>query len=205
MVSSVWDEKQRLSWHVIFACEYQSLGAKARSTQARKIVCVLDTDPLSPGNAKLNELRALQTANLFLGAKTDLIKAQHKTPSTGEIYLSNKPWYFLSQANCVPDSALKKFWSICVASTNGMNQAVQEVCWLVAACQLIRSHWLGAGDVCSCSDHSGWLGSQLQKCAKMETPWNTLANRSVHCLNVQPPNLLWVALTNQSSKTSVGV
>lgn len=83
------------------------LGAKARSTQARKIVCVLDTDPVSPGNGKLNELRALETENLFLAAKTDLNKAQHKTPSTGEIYLSNKPWYFLSQASYVPDSALK--------------------------------------------------------------------------------------------------
>lgn len=81
------------------------MGAEARNTQAMKITH-LDKDPLSPGNGKLNELRALQTENLFLGAKADLIKAQNNAPSTEDIYLSNKPWYFLSQAICAPDSAL---------------------------------------------------------------------------------------------------
>lgn len=102
----------------------------------------------------------LQTEDLFLSATACLIKGQHKAQSTGEIYLSNKPWYFLPQASCGPDRALKNsnpsVWSVPPAQpryspsphglvhTIGMTPAVREVCWLISACQLMRSHSLGS-------------------------------------------------------------
>lgn len=91
--------------------------------------------------------------------------------------------------------------------TIAMTQAVQEVCWLISACQLMRSHWLGAGGRYICSDHG--TQDDLDHPFSISLWWKphkTLWQIRVCTMwMLQPPNLLWVPVTNQSSKILVGI
>ena len=84
--------------------------------------------------------------------------------------LEEQTLVFLITSKLSPDSALKKSdprkWLVPpeqprynphthgLVHTIVMTQAVQEACWWISACQLITSHWLGAGNGCVCSDYS---------------------------------------------------
>lgn len=100
------------------SCDYQSLGAKARSKQVRKIrPRPVPTDILSLGSSRLAELRTLQTEYLFLGATQDR-PGQGLAQNTIDLrdLLEQQTLVFLITSKFCPKECFKKLRSIYVAS-----------------------------------------------------------------------------------------